>query len=295
MLYWRIILGIPLVGLLILLCWLDANARIPGLYLLPCFLVCVYFICDELMDLLNAGGVYPRRWTVYLGVFSMMIFCWLACYRSFSQVVEHGWSTASNACLLTLLSMASGIIIAFWGEMLRFKSPGGNTINLAGAIFIIAYIGVLGCFMIMLRIAYGIGAVLSLVVVTKMCDIGAFTVGKIIGYRKLVPGLSPGKTVEGMVGGFLFAILGAWITLDLIFPFCLKRTSDVSPFGLVIFGLAVGITGSFGDLAESLIKRDVGRKDSGRRFPGFGGFLDIFDSLLLAAPVAFGLWAFNLV
>ncbi|MDO5580327.1 MAG: phosphatidate cytidylyltransferase [Planctomycetia bacterium] len=295
MLFWRFIIGVPAILLVALLCWLDANSAIPGLYLLPGFLICVFFICNEILDLLNSGNVFPRRSTVYLGVFSMMFLCWLACHRTFSQVADHGWDTAAVACVLTLLAMASGTIIAFLGEMARYKAPGGNTINLAGAVFIISYIGMLGCFIIMLRIAYGLGAVLSLIIVTKMSDIGAYTVGKIIGRRKLVPGLSPGKTIEGTIGGLFFAILGAWLTLDFIFPVFFHRTTDTSALGLIVFGLLVGATGIVGDLAESLLKRDVGRKDSGRRFPGFGGFLDIFDSLLLAAPVAFGLWAFGFV
>ena len=208
---------------------------------------------------------------------------------------EEGWKTAALACVHTLLAMAAGVIIAFIGEMFRFKSPGGNTINLAGAIFAITYIGMLGCFMIMLRVAYGVGAVLSLIIVTKMCDIGAYTVGKLLGRHKMSPGLSPGKTVEGAVGGLIFAILGAWFTIDFLFPYWMNQQPNTSWTGLIIFGFFVGLTGMVGDLAESLIKRDVKRKDSGEGIPGFGGFLDLFDSLLLSAPVAFGLWAFKVV
>lgn len=296
MLFWRFVIGIPIIALLSLLCYLDAEkSPFPGLYLMPFFLICVYFLCDELLTLFKAGGIRPRRSTVYAGILFMMTLCWLACFRSFSHIQAEGWHVAAHACLLTMLAMAGGVIIAFIGEMARYKEPGGATKNLAGAIFVITYIGMLGCFMIMLRIAYGIGAVLSLVVVTKFCDMGGYTFGRLFGYHKWVPGLSPKKTVEGAIGGLLFAIVGAYLTMNVLFPYIMGRPSNTTLAGLITFGILVGLTGSTGDLAASLIKRDVGRKDSGSIVPGFGGFLDIFDSLLLAAPVAFAMWAFGLI
>lgn len=295
MLLWRILIGIPIIAAVSLLCWLDASCTIPGTWLMPFYLVATYFLCSEILELLNGAGLHPRHSTVYIGTFWVMIMCWLSCYKTMPHIQEEGWDVAAKACLLTLIAMAAGVIIAFLGEMARFKSPGGNTINLAGAVFAVTYVGLLSCFMIMLRIAYGIGAVLSLVIVTKLCDVGAYIIGRLFGRHKLVPGLSPGKTIEGAVGGIAFAILGAWLTIDVILPYVLERKTDTSFLGLIVFGVAVGLTGGLGDLAESLIKRDVGCKDSGRIVPGFGGFLDIFDSLLLAAPVAFGLWAFGLI
>lgn len=291
MLIWRLLIGIPVVCILLLLCYFDDQVSVPGAILLPVFFVCVFFLCREMLSLLKSGGINPRKSTVYLGVFLMMSLCWLSGCRSFPQVVEHGWDKAACGCVMTLLSMACGVIVAFIGEMIRYRAPGHHTIDLAGAIFIITYIGMLGCFMIMLRITYGIGAILSLVIVTKLCDIGAFTVGKLFGRRKLVPILSPGKTIEGMIGGLLFSILGSCLVFEVIFPIWMPQYRSITtPLGVILFGLLVGITGAIGDLAESLIKRDVGQKDSGKNVPGFGGFLDIFDSLLLAAPVTFGLW-----
>ena len=111
----------------------------------------------------------------------------------------------------------------------------------------------------------------------------------------MAPSLSPGKTIEGAVGGIAFAILGAWLSVAVLFPLATGSPSQTTWVGVVIYGLAVGLAGMLGDLAESLIKRDVMRKDSGTNVPGFGGFLDVYDSLLLAAPVAFGLWAFHVI
>ena len=310
MLFWRIFLGIPIIagvaGLAYLDLWLAEHVRVRGIILLPLFLVIIGFLCDEILDLLEAGGLHPRRSTVWVGAFAMVVCCWLACavqeYKSEMEPVSpHGWHWAATASLITLLAMAGGLIIVFAGEILRYARPGGTLINLAGAVFAISYIGLLACFMIQLRMAFGIAAVLSLVVVAKMCDTGAYAVGRMVGTRKMIPTISPGKTVEGFLGGLVFAILGAWLWFNVVIPFAFRTTwfdgdpNQVSPLGWLSFGLAVAVSSVLGDLAASLIKRDVKRKDSSSWMPGFGGFLDIFDSLLLAAPVAYAWWAFRLV
>ena len=295
MLRWRLGLGIPLVLLLMLLFWFDDKMPIPGLLLVPIFLITLYPLCREVLILLNAGNIHPRRSTVYIGTYWIVICSWLAGYRILPPNNENSWDISTTTCLLTLLVMAGGILIAFAGEMVRFKKPGGNTINLSGSIFIIAYIGMMSSFMVMLRCAYGIGALFSIVVTTKFCDIGAFAVGKIFGRHKLSSIISPRKTIEGGIGGLLASIGGAWLTIGFLNPLVLHTESATPWWGIVLYGAVVGLAGAVGDLAESLIKRDVQRKDSGEGVPGFGGILDIFDSLLLAAPVAFGLWAFKLV
>ncbi|MGI5832969.1 MAG: phosphatidate cytidylyltransferase [Thermoguttaceae bacterium] len=297
MLRWRLGIGLPLVALLVYLFWLDHILPVPGLVLMPLFLIAIFFLCREVLDLLNAGNIFPRRSTVYIGTYWILICSWLAGYQTLPQIKtnEGGWEVAATTCLLTLLVMAGGILIAFVGEMARFKKPGGNTINLSGAIFIIAYIGMMSSFMIMLRCAYGIGAIFSMVVTTKFCDTGAFTIGKLFGKHKLSSIISPHKTIEGGIGGLLAAIGGAWLTIGFLIPLALHTKPTTPWWGIVLYGICVGIAGGIGDLAESLIKRDVQKKDSGEGVPGFGGILDLFDSLLLAAPVAFSLWAFELV
>jgi phosphatidate cytidylyltransferase len=130
-----------------------------------------------------------------------------------------------------------------------------------------------------------------------MGDIGAFTVGKICGRTKLAPRLSPGKTIEGAIGGLVFACFGSWVALAVIAPLIAPLPSGWVPpgRGWLIYGVAVGATGMVGDLAESLIKRDMGTKDSSLWLPGFGGVLDLLDSVLLAAPVAYLFWSLRLV
>jgi phosphatidate cytidylyltransferase len=124
-----------------------------------------------------------------------------------------------------------------------------------------------------------------------MGDTGAYTVGRIFGRHKMAPRLSPGKTIEGAVGAIIFACLGAWLSFRYLIPAMSPTEIPAAiPGGWAIYGVLVGVVGLFGDLAESFIKRDVGRKDSSTWMPGFGGVLDILDSLLLAAPVAWLCW-----
>jgi phosphatidate cytidylyltransferase len=138
---------------------------------------------------------------------------------------------------------------------------------------------------------YAVGAlagtilVMFPIAVTWATDTGAYAFGRMFGKHKLIPAVSPAKTVEGAVGGLVVAVLGAWIYAQfLLKPFA---QLGLSPTGIVIFGIAIGVVGQLGDLAESLLKRDAGVKDSSRLLPGHGGILDRFDSLLFVLPVAF--------
>jgi phosphatidate cytidylyltransferase len=120
-----------------------------------------------------------------------------------------------------------------------------------------------------------------------MGDIGAYTVGRLIGRHKMSPAISPGKTIEGGLGALVFACAGAWASFRWLLP---PATPWVADWGWLVFGLLMGIGGMVGDLAESLLKRDAGVKDSSTWMPGFGGVLDLLDSLLLTAPLAWLCW-----
>lgn len=125
----------------------------------------------------------------------------------------------------------------------------------------------------------GLAAAYALVFTAKSCDIGAYLVGSLLGKRKLIPRVSPGKTWAGAVSGLaLSTAVGAlamgWIGRDAV------------TYGLA-FGFLVGLAAMFGDLAESVVKRCAGVKDSGGLLPAQGGVLDLIDSLVTAAPVGY--------
>ncbi len=113
-------------------------------------------------------------------------------------------------------------------------------------------------------------------------DTGAFLVGSAIGKHKLFPRISPNKSWEGFIGGMVFCVASSFI-----FKYCFPEYFEsMSIFALCGMGLVVGAFATWGDLVESLIKRTLGVKDSGKILPGHGGILDRIDSLLLVIPAA---------
>jgi phosphatidate cytidylyltransferase len=133
--------------------------------------------------------------------------------------------------------------------------------------------------------ATGRALVLYVVVVVKCTDVGAYFVGRFLGRHKLFPRISPKKTWEGLVGGLALALVSSWL-------FCRLsggRLGAIEVRGIhtVLLGLLLGAAGAIGDMFESLLKRACGLKDSGHSLPGFGGLLDLLDSLLLGAPFCY--------
>jgi phosphatidate cytidylyltransferase len=198
------------------------------------------------------------------------------------------------------VALAVSVALAFLGEMVRFERPGQAVVNVALAFFAIAYVGFLVTFLVALRLfhsnEWGMLAVVSAIAVTKMSDTGAYTWGRLLGRHKMTPILSPKKTIEGGIGGLLTAAVSAWLFFIVFVPLWAGAAAPV-PAGwrCGLYGLIVGAAGTCGDLCESLLKRDLERKDSSRWMPGLGGVLDVLDSLLLAAPAAFFCWAAGLL
>jgi phosphatidate cytidylyltransferase len=138
-----------------------------------------------------------------------------------------------------------------------------------------------------LRLAVPPGGVLLIfpMVVTWASDIGAFFVGRAIGGRKLIPSVSPGKTVSGAIGGLLASMLISWLyARSVLVP---VANLGFTPGATLGFGAIISIAAQVGDLFESLLKREGGVKDSSRIIPGHGGVLDRFDSLIFVLPVAY--------
>lgn len=122
-------------------------------------------------------------------------------------------------------------------------------------------------------------------VLTWINDSGAFFFGKRFGKRKLMPSVSPGKTVAGAVGAVLTCLVGTWAYFRfLLVPYA---NLGLSWSGLLIFGVAISAAAQVGDLAESLLKRQAGAKDSSTLIPGHGGVLDRVDSLLFTIPLGY--------
>jgi phosphatidate cytidylyltransferase len=124
---------------------------------------------------------------------------------------------------------------------------------------------------------------LYFVLITKFSDMGAYSVGSLIGRHKMIPRISPGKTWEGFGGAILFST-AASLTFAHVFH---DRLAGMNWIHATVLGVVLSVCAVVGDLIESLFKRETGVKDSGHFFPGIGGILDLLDSLLFNAPIMY--------
>jgi phosphatidate cytidylyltransferase len=295
MLRWRILLGTLIVAALVALGWLDARAATPGLWLVPALVAFTVLGTAEVLRLARAAGARPLAWPVYAGNLAIVLANWVS--RGLSGAPENAaWPASWAYSPWSLFALAAAVLLVLVGEILRYEKPGGVTTNVSLAVFALVYVGVMLDFAVRIRLAWGVGAVASWIIVVKMGDTGAYTVGRLVGRHKLSPRISPGKTIEGAIGAIALACAASWATFRWLVP--AGAIGDGVPrlgVGWLIYGALLGVGGILGDLAESLIKRDVGCKDSSTWMPGFGGILDVLDSLLLTAPLAWFCWAIGWV
>lgn len=291
MLIWRLVLGAVFIGGVSALCWADYYATTPGNWLFFLALPLSLAASGELIAMFRRlgserGGWQPAAWPIYLGNAAIVASNWIALLTTAKTI---------GAFSFTAVTFALSVILIFVVEMARYREPGQSTIQLATAIFCLTYVGWLVSFLAQLRVLgdryVGMAALVSTVIVVKMCDIGAYTFGRLVGRHKMAPRLSGGKTIEGLFGGIGFACLGSFCSFNYLLPALASgRQPAPAAYSWLVFGFFVGVAGVLGDLAESLLKRDSGCKDSSTWMPGFGGVLDVVDSLLFAAPVSYVLW-----
>jgi len=142
----------------------------------------------------------------------------------------------------------------------------------------------------------GAGYVIMLLVLLWLGDGGAFFAGTAWGRHKLVPAISPNKTIEGSLGGIAITLVGALLIQEvgtLLEVFNVAVFPDWEYPEYLLVGLGIAIVGQVGDLCESYLKRDAGLKDTGNLIPGHGGFLDRFDSMVFTAPLFYYFLSFR--
>ncbi len=241
--------------------------------------LCVVLAIVELFGLLRQGGFAPRR---VPGIALGVAFCAAAALQPFTDL--------SLAGLTLALGLMATLVYEFT-QSDRSTSLQNWALTLTGA----AYIGWLLSAFILLRqldtplhagllaplnIPPGAAWVFLVLAITWVQDSVAYFVGRSIGRTRMAPILSPKKTWEGFAGGLVASILTAAAAAPIL-------GLPISLVSAALIGAAAGIAGPLGDLGESLIKRQVGVKDSGTLIPGHGGILDRMDSLLFTAPVIY--------
>lgn len=170
-----------------------------------------------------------------------------------------------------------------------FRNNGSAIQNLGATLLGVFYMGVFGSALIGIREyypnvngLYGQGGylIISIFATIWICDSAAFFGGTALGKHKLFPRVSPKKSWEGAIFGFVFAILAMILAKNIVLDF-------LSLKDVIVIGFIIGTLGQIGDLTESLLKRDAGVKDSSNLIPGHGGIFDRFDSLLFSSPIIY--------
>ena len=191
----------------------------------------------------------------------------------------NGFVAFLTAPLFALILILMGLASA------RSEGLGPQLKNIAVTVFAVVYVAMPMTFLVRTRVLdEGWSLVMLVIAVTKASDVGGYFLGTTLGRHKLAPRVSPSKTVEGAVGGLLASTAAAFL---MAYGMHIRTLIDLGPLPTVCFGIIVGAASQVGDLTESLIKRSTGAKDSGNLLPAFGGVLDLIDSFLVAAPVAY--------
>ena len=186
-------------------------------------------------------------------------------------------------------AVVAGLAV-FAATIFRRGIGGRPLLAAATTVFCVAYLGLVAYVFELRYNDYVIdargGTALAMfpILLTWATDVGAYAFGRLLGAHKLMPSVSPGKTMEGALGGLLLAIVIALLYIGYV----LHPLAQLAmlPLATVLFAVTISVVAQVGDLAESLIKREAGIKDSSTLIPGHGGVLDRFDSLLFVLPVA---------
>jgi phosphatidate cytidylyltransferase len=245
------------------------------------------------------GGVAPIAfwggiWLFFLLVGLVVVLCQLEFLRIAGQTPALGVRATiilvalfmPGAAVLwgergLLIALTSSLILWMALEMLFRKELDGVLSTLGTRMLGYLYAALLPSYFVLLRkLPDGIDWILLTVTITAVGDTTAYYVGSLWGRRKLMPRISPHKTVEGALAGLLGNMIGAVAYGLVFFP------EQLAP-KVLLLALLVGVAGQLGDLSESMLKRAVGVKDSSGILPGHGGILDRLDSLLFSVPVVF--------
>ncbi|MEM1331154.1 MAG: phosphatidate cytidylyltransferase [Planctomycetota bacterium] len=268
--------GVPLPG------WLaEASGRETwprGTVLLAMAIPISVLAARELAYLLKAKGLVASRFVMTISAIAGLgVSCFVPAGAGGVQAV----AVSSTAAMAVLVGS-----VAYYS---RRQSLEGVVAGAGGALLAFVYLGLMFGFVLAIRREHSIWLLLWVLLTTKACDVGAYFTGRFLGRHKLIQWLSPKKTWEGLYGGIAFAALIGWLgTLALGL-----WAGEVAPGPVVaaFLGGLFGLVGQMGDLFASALKRDAGAKDSGQTLPGFGGVIDVLDSPLLVAPVAYWMLA----
>ncbi len=273
----------------------------PGALLFPFSVLLLAMGAHELCMMMDKGRYEISYAAGMIGALLVWLSCGIAVYYPLfgspypldCPLGKLGWPLGAQTV---------AVMVAFVFAMRRYGEHSSRPLSfVALTLMPSVYVALPLSFFVWLRLfrdaEWGMCALLSVVVVVKMSDVGAYTFGRMFGKTKLAPKLSPGKTLAGAVGGVATSAIVSALFLAIAPTFLISDPPAIGAIGLVlaaVYGVILAVTGMVGDLAESLLKRDLDCKDSGH-LPGLGGILDVLDSLIFAAPIGYLCWVLGLV
>jgi phosphatidate cytidylyltransferase len=232
----------------------------------------------ELSAVFRADGIRTRPWLNSIAAMLGLIL-------SYSVPM----TTDAIGTVEAIAIVSTGMILMFVLSLFIFSRQHNveGVVAAAGAVmFVMVYLGLMFGFLLALRREHSAWIIVGIILTTKACDTGAYFTGRAFGRHKMIPWLSPGKTWEGLAGGIALATL-VGIGAAAASRAFLGDADHVPTWLGAACGVVFAIVGQLGDLTMSLFKRGAGLKDSSTILPGLGGVLDVLDSPLLVAPVAF--------
>jgi phosphatidate cytidylyltransferase len=255
----RVLSGAVLILIAVAAVWFA-----PALLFQALALALVVIAAHELVGLARASGLHvPAAPTMAAAALTLV-----------AVALPPGSGDAGAALPVILLAQ----VLALGGVAMGRWRPGTPALaGVAASLFPSLYVALPVGALVVIRDAEGPAALFLLMVTVMASDTAQYYSGRVFGRRPLAPVISPAKTVEGAIGGFVigtavFAIAGGW------------WLSRVPPAMRLVFGIAIVASGIAGDLFESMLKRSAGVKDSSRLIPGHGGVLDRIDALIFAGP-----------
>ncbi len=256
----RVLVAVVAIPLILLICYLG------GYYFFLFILAIALLSFHELFVIAKNKKININLWIGFLSIILIHI-------NNFRNFIDFYYLTILIVVLTSLFEL--------------FRNKGSAIENIGATLLGIFYIGLFTASIVGIRNFYpdvgnlylrGAFLIISILASIWICDSAAYFGGISLGKHKLFPRVSPNKSWEGAIFGFLFAILSMILAKIIILDF-LQWNS------IIIIGVIVGTVGQLGDLIESLLKRDAGVKDSSALIPGHGGIFDRFDSLIYIAPV----------
>jgi phosphatidate cytidylyltransferase len=232
-----------------------------GIALALCVVAVAVVASGEYQRLARSAGAQP----------SMIVTAAAVVYPLLAATGRWSWAVP-----VLVVAVFAASIAAMSGDR-RGRALTNAAVDILGAL----YAGVLPAYLVLARADAGTAATLAILSIVWINDIAAYVVGALWGRHKLVPAISPGKSVEGLAAGLAGAVAAGIV---------IARSLDRPVPALALVAFAVALSAVAGDLWESAMKRAAGVKDSGALLPGHGGLLDRIDAVLFGVPVGYYLW-----